>query len=78
MNASEERHTRGLVQQLAVARATIDALLSGQIAVSDATNRKGAEAELRITGGGRSPTKPRGSGALQSVAVAGTENVRRS
>jgi PAS domain S-box-containing protein len=39
MNAIEERHTRDLVQQLAEAKATIDALLSGQIdAVVDATN----------------------------------------
>jgi two-component system, sensor histidine kinase and response regulator len=39
MNASEERHTRDLAQQLAEAKATIDALLSGQIdAVLDARN----------------------------------------
>ena len=39
MNATEERHTRDLVQQLAEAKATIDALLSGQIdAVVDANN----------------------------------------
>ena len=37
MNATEERHTRDLVQQLAEAKATIGALLSGQIdAVVDA------------------------------------------
>jgi two-component system sensor histidine kinase/response regulator len=39
MNASEERYTRDLAQQLAEARATIQALLSGEIdAVVDAVN----------------------------------------
>ncbi len=39
MTANEERHTRDLVQQLADAQATIDALLSGQIdAVVDVKN----------------------------------------
>jgi PAS domain S-box-containing protein len=39
MNATEERQTRDLVQQLAEAKATIDALLSGQIdAVVDVKN----------------------------------------
>ena len=31
MNATEQRHTRDLVQQVAEGKATIDALLSGQI-----------------------------------------------
>jgi two-component system, sensor histidine kinase and response regulator len=40
MNAAETRHTRDLMQQLAEAKATIDALLSGQIdAVVDAKSR---------------------------------------
>jgi PAS domain-containing protein len=39
MNSSEERHTRDLAQQLAEPKATIAALLSGQIdAVVDASN----------------------------------------
>jgi two-component system sensor histidine kinase/response regulator len=39
MNATEEHHTRDLVQQLAEARATIEALVSGQIdAVVDVSN----------------------------------------
>ena len=40
MTANEERRTRDLVQQLAEAKATIDALLSGQVdAVVDAKSK---------------------------------------
>jgi PAS domain-containing protein len=39
MNATEQRHTRDLVQQVAEGKATIDALLAGQIdAVFDVAN----------------------------------------
>ena len=53
MNASEEQHTRDLVQRLSEAEATIEALLSGQIdAVVDSRSQTplllpGAQTALR-------------------------------